>query len=76
MEDGDKQIDFAPAVGEPAGVTDMEVDRKEREKRKSTDFEKKKTTSEEDESGQNKRRSSEGTEKSVPVDPGETPNLQ
>ena len=54
----------------------MEVDRKEIEKRKSTEFEKKETTSEDDESSQNKRRSGEGTEKSIPANPGETPNLQ
>jgi hypothetical protein len=76
MEDSKEQIEFAPAVGETVGVKDMEVDRKEREKRKSTEFDKKETTSEHDESSQNKRRSGEGTEKSVPTDPGETPNLQ
>ena len=76
MEDGEEQIEFDPAVGETAGVKDMEVDRKEREKRKSTEFEKKETTSEDDESGQNKLQSGEGTEKSVSANPGETPNLQ
>ena len=76
MEDGKEKIEFAPAVGETAGTKDMEVDRKEREKRKSMEFEKKETTSEDDESSQNKRRSGEGSEKSVPADPGETPNLQ
>ena len=76
MEDSKEQIEFGPAVGETAGVKDMEVDRKEREKRKSTEFEKRETTSEDDESSQNKRRSGEGSEKSVPADPGETPNLQ
>ena len=54
----------------------MEVDKKDREKRKSTEFEKRETTSEDNESSQNKRWSGEGSEKSVPADPGETPNLQ
>ena len=71
MEDGEELIDFGPAVRETAGVKDMEVDKKEREKRKSTEFEKRETTSEDDESSQNKRRSGEGSEKSVPADPGE-----
>jgi hypothetical protein len=41
MEDGEEQIEFGPAVRETEGVKDMEVDRKEREKCKSTEFEKK-----------------------------------
>jgi hypothetical protein len=61
MEDGKELIEIGPA---------------EREKCKSTVFEKRETTSKDDESSQNKRRSGEGTEKSVPADPGETPNLQ
>ena len=76
MEDCEEIIEFGPAERETAGVKDMEVDKKEREKRKSTKFEKRETTSEDDESSQNKRRSGEGSEKSVPTDPGETPNLQ
>ena len=54
----------------------MEVDKKEREKRKSPEFEKRETTSEDDKSSQQKLRSGEGSEKSIPTDPGETPNLQ
>ena len=76
MEDGEELIVFGPAERETAGVQDMEVDKKEREKRKSTEFEKKETTSEDDESSQNKRRSGQGTVNSVSADPGETPNLQ
>ena len=76
MEDGEELIKFGPAERETTGLQDMEVDKKEREKRKSTEFEKRETTSEDDESSQNKRRSGEGSEKSVPIDPGETPNLQ
>ena len=76
MEDGEELIVFGPAERETAGVKVMEVDRKEREKRKSTEFERRETTSEDDESSQNKRRSGDGSEKSVPIEPGETPNLQ
>ena len=76
MEDGDEQIEFAPVAGKTAGFKDRDVDRAEREKRKSNQFEKNKNKSEDDESGQNKRRISEGTQKSVPDHPGETPNLQ
>ena len=54
----------------------MDVDKAEREKRKSNEFEKNKNKSEEDESGQNKRQISEGSHMSVPDHPGETPNLQ
>ena len=70
MEDGKQLIEFGPAERDTAGVKDMEVDKKEREKRKSTEFEKRETTSEDDESSQNKRRSGEGSKKSVPADPG------
>ena len=76
LEDGEEQVVFGPAERETAGVQDMEVDKKEREKRKSTEFKKRETTSEDDESSQNKRRPGEGSEKSVPIEPGETPNLQ
>ena len=76
LEDGEELVVFGPAEIETTGVQNMEVDKKEREKRKSTEFEKKETTSEDDESSQNKRRSGEGSKKSVPADPGETPNLQ
>ena len=76
MEDGDEQIVFASAAGKTAGAEDMEVDKAEREKRKSPEFVKNKNKSEDDESSQNKRRISEGTQKSVPAHPGETPNLQ
>jgi hypothetical protein len=75
LEDGEELVVFGPAERETAGVQDMDIDKKEREKRKSTEFEKKETTSEDDESSQNKRWSGEGSEKSVPIDPGETPNL-
>jgi hypothetical protein len=76
MEDGKEQIEFAPVVGETARVKDMDVDRAEREKRKSNEFEKNKNKSEEYESGQNKLRISEGAHTSVPGHPWETPNLQ
>ena len=76
MEDGEDQIDFASAAGATAGYKAMDVDKAEREKRKSNEFEKNKNKSEEDESGQNKRRISEGAHTSVPDHPGETPNLQ
>ena len=76
LEDGEEQVEFGPAESKTRGVQDMEVEQKEREKRKSSEFEKRETTSEDDESSQNKRRSGEGSEKSVPADPGETPNLQ
>ena len=76
MEDGEEIIEFGPTEREIAGVKAMEVDKKERENRKSTEFEKRETTSEDDESIQNKRRSGEGSEKSVPADPGEMPNPQ
>ena len=55
MEDGEELIEFGPAEKEPTEVKDMEVDKKEREKRKLTEFEKRETTSEDDESIQNKR---------------------
>ena len=76
MEDGEETIEFGPAERETEGVKAMEVDKKEREKRKSPEFEKRENSSEDDESSQNKRRSGEGSEKSVPADPGEAPNLQ
>ena len=76
MEEGEEIIEFGPAEKETAGVKAMEVDKKEREKRKSPEFEKRENTSEDDESSQNKRRSGEGSKKSVPDDPGEAPNLQ
>ena len=76
MEDGEELIEFGSAERETAGVKDMEVDKKEREKRKSTEFEKRETTSEDDELSQHKRRLGEVSEKIVPADPGETPNLQ
>ena len=66
MEDGKENIEFASAAEAPAGLGAMEVDKAEREKRKSNKFEKNKNKSEEDESGQNKRRSSEGSHTSVP----------
>ena len=46
MEDGEELIEFGPAERDTAGVKDMEVDKKEREKRKSTEFEKRETMSE------------------------------
>ena len=55
MEDGEEQIEFASAAAAMAGIEAMYVDKAEREKRKSNDFEKNKNKSEEDESGQNKR---------------------
>ena len=76
LEDGEEQVVFGPAERETTGLQAMEVDKKEREKRKSTEFERRENTSEDDESSQNKRRSGEGSEKSVPIEPGETPNLQ
>jgi hypothetical protein len=76
MEDGDEQILFASAAGETAGAEDMDVDKAEREKRKSTEFVKNKNKSEDNETSQNKRRISEGAHPSLPNHPGETPNLQ
>jgi hypothetical protein len=76
LEDGEEQVVFGPAERETTGLQAMEVEKKEREKRKSSEFEKRETTSEDDESSQNKRRSGDGSEKSVPIEPGETPNLQ
>ena len=76
MEDGEELIEFGPTERETLGIKDIEVDKKEREKRKPTEFEKRETKSEDNESSQNKRRSGEGYKKSVPADPGETPNLQ
>ena len=76
MEDSDEKIVSASAAGETAGAEDMDVDKAEREKRKSTEFVKNKNKSEDDESSQNKRQISEGIQKSVPTHPGKTMHIQ
>ena len=76
MDDGEDQIEFEPALGENEGVEAMNIDKWEREKRKSKEFEKDKSKSNEDKSGQNKQRINNGASSSVPAHPGEVPNLQ